>query len=140
MVGARIGTVACFNRNEDVPVFERYFLGGSGSLRGFDYRSVSPTYNRENIGGQSMLLVTSEVTHPIWGPIRGAAFIDIGNAWGNSYSFGFGGINMGAGYGLRIKIPQLNVPIKIDLAYPILNNQDASSDKLRIHFNVGFTF
>ena len=140
MVGARIGTVACFNRNEDVPVFERYFLGGSGSLRGFDYRSVSPTYNRENIGGQSMLLVTSEVTHPIWGPIRGAAFIDIGNAWGNSYSFGFGGINMGAGYGLRIKIPQLNVPIKLDLAYPILNNQDASSDKLRIHFNVGFTF
>jgi len=140
MVGARIGTVACFDRNEDVPVFERYFLGGSGSLRGFDYRTVSPTYRRENIGGQTMLLVTSEVTHPIWGPVRGAAFIDIGNAWRNSYSMGFSGINMGAGYGLRIKIPQLNVPIKLDLAYPILNNQDAESNKLRIHFNVGFTF
>ena len=69
-----------------------------------------------------------------------AAFIDIGNAWRNSYSMGFSGINMGAGYGLRIKIPQLNVPIKLDLAYPILNNQDAASSKLRIHFNVGFTF
>ena len=140
MVGARIGTVSCFDRNQDVPVFERYFLGGSGSLRGFDYRTVSPTYRRENIGGQTMLLVTSEISHPIWGPVRGAAFIDIGNAWRNSWSMGFGGINMGAGYGLRIKIPQLNVPIKLDLAYPILNNQDAASSKLRIHFNVGFTF
>ena len=100
----------------------------------------SPTYRRENIGGQTMLLVTSEISHPIWGPVRGAAFIDIGNAWRNSWSMGFGGINMGAGYGLRIKIPQLNVPIKLDLAYPILNNQDAASSKLRIHFNVGFTF
>lgn len=140
MIGAKIGTVSCFDRNEDVPVFERYFMGGSDSLRGFSYRSVGPTHNGENIGGQTMLLITSEISHPIWGPIRGAAFIDVGNAWRNSYSMGFSGINIGAGYGLRIKLPTLNVPIKLDLAYPVLNNQDNESSKVRIHFNVGFTF
>ena len=140
MVGAKIGTVACFDRNEDVPVFERYFMGGGDTIRGFDYRSVSPVYNRENIGGQTMLLLTSEISHPIWGPVRGAAFIDAGNAWRNSYSMGFSGINIGAGYGLRIKLPGINVPIKLDLAYPVLNNQEAESNKVRIHFNVGFTF
>ena len=140
MVGAKIGTVACFDRNEDVPVFERYFMGGGDTIRGFDYRSVSPVYNRENIGGQTMLLLTSEISHPIWGPVRGAAFIDAGNAWRNSYSMGFSGINIGAGYGLRIKIPQLNVPVKLDIAYPCLNNQRDESSKVRIHFNVGFTF
>ena len=105
-----------------MPVFERYFLGGGETLRGFAYRSVGPTVNRRNVGGQTMLLVTSEISHPIWGPIRGAVFADIGNAWADAYEMDFSDINIGAGYGLRIKIPQLNVPIKLDLAYPVLNN------------------
>ena len=141
MVGAKIGTVSSFNRdNDSVPVFERYFMGGSDSLRGFEYRTVAPTYNREAIGGQTMLLLTAEVTHPIWGPIRGAVFVDAGNAWRNSWSMAFGGINIGAGYGLRVKLPWINVPLKLDLAYPVLNNTDCESSKFRIHFNVGFTF
>ncbi len=139
MVGGKIGTVATFSRGGAVPIFERYFLGGSDSLRGFEYRTVSPTYNDENIGGQTMLLMTAEVSHPIWGPIRGAAFIDVGNAWRNSYTLAFNQINIGAGYGLRIRLPVINAPVKLDLAYPILNNTDNSS-KFRIHFNVGFTF
>jgi outer membrane protein insertion porin family len=92
------------------------------------------------VGGQTMLLATAEITHPIWGPVRGAVFADIGNAWQDSWDMDFSDINIGAGYGLRIKIPQLNVPIKLDLAYPVLNNQKCASDKLRIHFNVGFSF
>ena len=140
MVGAKIGTVSSFKSDEDVPVFERYFMGGSDSLRGFEYRTVAPTYNREAIGGQTMLLLTAEVTHPIWGPIRGAVFIDAGNAWRNSWDMRFSGINIGAGYGLRVRLPWINVPLKLDLAYPVLNNTDCESSKFRIHFNVGFTF
>ena len=141
MVGAKLGTVSSFNRDdENVPVFERYFMGGSDSLRGFEYRTVAPTYNREAIGGQTMLLLTAEVTHPIWGPVRGAIFVDAGNAWRNSWSMAFSGINIGAGYGLRVRLPWINVPLKLDLAYPVLNNTDCESSKFRIHFNVGFTF
>lgn len=140
MIGVKAGTVADFNTNSDVPVFERYFLGGGDTLRGFAYRSVGPTVNRKNVGGQTMLLVTSEISHPIWGPIRGAVFADIGNAWADAYEMDFSDINIGAGYGLRIKIPQLNVPIKLDLAYPVLNNQKHESNKIRFHFNIGFSF
>jgi outer membrane protein insertion porin family len=49
-------------------------------------------------------------------------------------------INIGAGYGLRIKLPVINAPIRLDLAYPVLNNQDYESNKLRFHFNMGFSF
>ena len=140
MVGAKIGTVATFQHNNDVPVFERYFLGGGDSLRGFEYRTVSPTYNKRAIGGQSMLLVTAEVSHPIWGPLRGAAFVDVGGVWADSYSMNFSSINMGAGYGLRLKLPWLNIPIRLDLAYPVINNTDHEKSRVRIHFNVGFTF
>lgn len=141
MVGGKIGTVSAFDRDEDVPIFERYFLGGSDTLRGFEYRSVSPTFGHgNNYGGQTMLLLTTEVTHPIWGPVRGAVFCDIGNAWANSYEMGISDINIGAGYGLRIKLPIINAPIRLDLAYPVLNNQDYESSKLRFHFNMGFSF
>ena len=140
MIGAKAGTVAAFNRNDDVPVFERYFLGGGDSLRGFDYRTVGPVRSGENIGGQTMLLMTAELSHPIWGPVRGAFFIDAGNAPRSSWSWVFSDINIGAGWGLRIKLPQINVPIKLDIAYPFLNNQDNEKSKVRLHFNVGFTF
>ena len=139
MIGGKIGTVATFEHDNDVPVFERYFLGGGDSLRGFEYRTVSPTYNGKPIGGQSMMLVTVEVSHPIWGPLRGAAFLDVGGTWANSYSMNFSSVNMGAGYGFRLKLPWLNIPIRLDLAYPVLNNTDSPS-RFRLHFNVGFTF
>ena len=139
MIGGRIGTVATFEHDNDVPVFERYFLGGGDSLRGFEYRTVSPTYRGKPIGGQSMMLVTVEVSHPIWGPLRGAAFLDVGGTWANSYSMNFSSVNMGAGYGFRLQLPWLNIPLRLDLAYPVLNNTDEPS-RFRIHFNVGFTF
>lgn len=141
MLGGKIGTVSAFDRGKDVPIFERYFLGGSDSLRGFDYRTVSPTFGHgNNYGGQTMLLLTAEVTHPIWGPVRGAVFCDVGNAWRDSYEMGFSDLNVGAGYGLRIKLPVINAPIKLDLAYPVVNNQAYESNKLRFHFNMGFSF
>ena len=139
MIGGRIGTVATFAHDNDVPVFERYFLGGGDSLRGFEYRTVAPTYRGKPIGGQSMMLVTVEVSHPIWGPLRGAAFLDVGGSWANSYCYNFSNINMGAGYGFRLQLPWLNIPLRLDLAYPVLNNTDEPS-RFRIHFNVGFTF
>ncbi len=141
MVGAKFGVISGFdNSQSSVPLSERYFLGGGNSLRGFGYRTVGPHYNGENVGGLSMLLFTAEVSHPIWGPLRGAIFCDAGNAWEDAWNFDFRKFNIGIGYGFRLKLPQLNMPLKLDLAFPILNNVDNESSKLRIHFNVGFTF
>ncbi len=140
MGGVRMGIVSGFTRNDDVPIFERYFLGGGDSIRGFAYRTVSPLDdNGKPRGGQTMIVGTVEVSHPIWRWIRGAVFMDIGNTWENAYSFGPGGINAGAGYGLRLLVPVLNAPVRLDLAFPIINNQDNVANRLRFHFNMGFT-
>ena len=140
MVGGKIGVVSNFNYSENVPVYERYFMGGSNSVRGFEYRSIGPTVNGCNVGGNTMLLLTAEVSHPIWGPLRGAAFVDAGNVWDDTYELSFSDINVGVGYGIRLKLPMLKAPLKLDLAYPVVKNQDNVSRKFRIHFNVGFTF
>jgi outer membrane protein insertion porin family len=143
-IGGKIGTVGEFNRNKEVPIFERYFLGGGDSLRGFPYRNVSPTATVAGdeiaIGGQSMLLLTAEVTHPIWDFIRGAVFCDVGGVNRSSFSFAADQLNMGVGYGLRVKVPYLNAPVKVDLAYPVINNVDGLDKKFRVHFNMGFTW
>ena len=140
MVGGKFGVISNFNYGEQTPVFERYFMGGSNSVRGFEYRSIGPTVNGCNVGGNTMLLLTAEVSHPIWGPLRGAAFIDAGNAWDDSYEVSFSDINVGVGYGIRLKLPMIKAPLKLDIAYPVVKNQDNVSRKFRIHFNVGFTF
>jgi outer membrane protein insertion porin family len=140
-LAGKIGTVSAFDRNDSVPIYERYFLGGGNSLRGFEYRRVSPVDNQgNNIGGESMALISFEVTHPIWKFIRGAIFVDAGYVGSNSFCFSMNQINVGAGYGLRIKVPYLNAPVNLDLAYPIVNNQDDYGSKMRFHFNMGFTW
>jgi hypothetical protein len=137
-----LGHYGVFNSILAALGFERMdFLGGSGTLRGFPYREVSPVdSNDREIGGQSMSAFTFEVSHPIWNFIRGAVFADAGGVSKDVFDFGFNHFNIGVGYGLRLKMPMVPVPIKLDLAYPILNNQDNVKSRLRFHFNMGFSF
>ena len=109
-------------------------------MRGFEYRSIGRTVNDRNVGGQTMVVMTAEVSHPIWGPLRGAAFVDAGDAWSNAYSMDFGSINVGAGYGFRLKLPMFQAPLQLDIAYPVVRGQDNLKRKFRVHFNVGFSF
>ena len=138
--GAKIGIVDNFG-SKQAPIYERYFLGGGDTLRGFPFRSVSPLDSSgHQVGGQSMTLFTTEISHPIWDFIRGAVFADAGGVSSSEYHMGFDHFNIGVGYGLRLKIPQVPVPIKLDLAYPVLNNQRRVKSRLQFHFNMGFSF
>ena len=139
-LAGKIGVVSGFDYQNDVPVFERYFLGGSGSVRGFEHRSIGKVVNDRTIGGQTMMVLSAEISHPIWGPLRGAAFIDAGDAWSNAYSMDWDTINVGVGYGLRLKLPMIQAPLQLDVAYPVVRGQDNLKRKFRIHFNVGFSF
>ena len=138
-LGGKIGFLSTIGNNDPVPIFERYFLGGGDSVRGFPYRSIGPEdRNGDNYGGQSMYLFTAEFSHPIYSIVRGAAFVDIGDSGSKRYQFRT--VNIGAGYGLRIKLPNFNAPLRLDLAFPILNNQDDVKSRLRFHFNLGASF
>ena len=139
-MGAKVGMVGMLDdwSDSDAPLYERYFLGGGDSIRGFPYRSIGPTDSHgDNMGGNFMYLFTAELSHPIWRFIRGAAFVDVGSAT-DFRKNPFSHANIGVGYGLRIMLPGVNAPIKLDLAYPVLNNQEGVKSKLRFHFNMGF--
>ncbi len=139
-LGAKIGMIGSIGDwKKDPPIYERYFLGSGDTVRGFPYRSIGPVdKNKDNYGGDFMYLLTTEVTHPIWDFIRGAVFVDVGDATHSRFG-PFNKPNIGVGYGLRIKLPVINAPIKLDLAYPVLNNQEGIGNSVRFHFNMGFS-
>ena len=139
--GFKVGTMGTFHSDEDVPLYDRYFLGGGDSVRGFPYRSIGPLDRREdNYGGEFMYILTAELSHPIYEQyLRGAVFVDVGSATSGSVG-PINEPNVGIGYGLRIKIPGVNMPIRLDLAYPVYSSQDNVKKRLRFHFNMGFSF
>ncbi len=67
----------------EVPYYERFHLGGVGSVRGFDYRGISPRdYQGNAIGGESMASASVEFFFPIWDRlVRGSVFYDVGSVW-----------------------------------------------------------
>ena len=141
MTGVKFGSMGTFKSGDDVPLYDRYFLGGGDSIRGFPYRSIGPVdANEDNYGGQFMYLATVELSHPIYKDyLRGAFFCDVGDVTSGTCG-AMNQPNIGVGYGFRIKLPQFQVPIRLDLAYPVLSNQEGVSRKLRFHFNLGFSF
>lgn len=142
--GVKLGQVDGFGGGGKLaPIYERYFLGGGDTIRGFPYREISPIdRNEDPYGGESMILGNIELTHPIYDFIRGAVFVDAGGVWRKSWDINLDDINVGIGYGLRIKLPYFSAPIKLDLAYPLVKSskQKNISKKLRFHFNLGVTW
>ena len=125
----------------DVPIFDRLFLGGPRSLRGFAYRDISPRSvddPEEPIGGNSSFYATAEYTVPLWNKIRGAVFYDVGAVNDSSFNFGTGGLNSNYGFGARFDLPMF--PLRLDYAFPHItdaNNEDAAP---RWNFLLGYTF
>ncbi len=135
------GVVDNFGDTTRVPLFDRYFLGGVTSLRGYRYRKVGPTDTGEPIGGEMFWYGSVEYSLPIIDRLRFAMFYDIGNVYLNSYSFdlqpGQATYSDDVGVGFRINIPRLG-PLRLDYAFPLSHDAGVSSSG-KFQFSVGFT-
>jgi outer membrane protein insertion porin family len=123
---------------DGVPLFDRLFLGGSYTLRGYEYRDVGPQDRGDPIGGNSSLYGTGELTYPIWAKIRGALFYDWGVVNEDSWDFDTSDYNDNWGIGLRFDLP--GFPLHLDYAWPITYDEDNQSGDGRFNFLIGHTF
>ena len=122
---------------EEVPIFERFFLGGAGSLRGQGTRSVGPTDSRGAIiGGDKELLFSTELLIPIFPRFRLALFFDTGNAYGFDTAFDPTNLRLGAGAGIRFISPL--GPLRLDWGYNLDRKPGEKSNQF--HFAVGSPF
>jgi outer membrane protein insertion porin family len=122
---------------EEVPIFERFFLGGATSLRGQRTRSVAPKdANGEVIGGTSELLFSTELIVPLFPRFRFALFFDAGNAYGFGTDFDPTDLRLGAGVGLRFFSPL--GPLRVDVGYNL--DREPGEKAYQFHFSVGSSF
>ncbi len=122
----------------DTPVYERFFAGYLGSLRGFQYRGVGPHVDGVNVGGFIQALGSVEYMFPLTASdsVRQVVFCDFGTVE-NSYDFH--NFRASVGTGLRLTIPAMGpMPLALDLGFPVAK---AAGDKVNIfNFSIGYMY
>ena len=137
------GCVADAMGDDEVPIGNRFFLGGGRSLRGFKYRNVGPKAIEVDsdgstfhpIGGLSMLDGSVEYTIPIVKVLRFGLFYDFGNVWSDAYDFDMSEYASSVGAGLRLDIP--GFPVRLDFANAIEKDDDLTRERSFV-FWIGF--
>lgn len=138
-IGGQAGVVDRYGDTTKVPIFDRFFLGGATTVRGFDYRAISPRdENNEPIGGNTMGMATIEYTFPLITRVRGAFFYDIGGVFPDTGEFDFGNLNAAVGVGIRLNLPI--GPIQVDYGWPVMTDQVNEGANGRFSFTMGSTF
>ena len=143
MIGQRAGSVKAYGRSDMVPAYERIFLGGADTVRGYETTGqIGP-----ETGGEIYYIGNIELKFPIAREGRRtlaqlAAFFDIGNSWTNLSDIrlktgtAVGDFKMGVGFGLRIVTPTL--PIRLDWGYGL--NHKSGEKRGYIYFSMANLF
>lgn len=141
MVNFRAETIDAIT--DEVPIYNRMFLGGPKSIRGIEYRHVSPFAignTRSDVvpwGGQTLFCMNVEYTIPIVKMLRFAVFSDLGSVGEDTFDLDFSDtFAWTVGAGLRLDIPMF--PIRLDLATPIEKPDHAKKEAFS--FSVGYDF
>jgi outer membrane protein insertion porin family len=143
----------------ELPIFERYRIGGDRSVRGFKYGAIFPL-DKENkaffdqngalLGGNRFLVFNLEYVYQLAGPLKLALFFDAGNAWLEGQSVNPFQLRSSAGLELRIFLPIFQAPLRFiyginldpktirdQTGAPLPNGQESRTD---FQFSIGTTF
>jgi outer membrane protein assembly factor BamA len=133
--GVRLGLA--WGLGGDVPRIERFFAGGSATLRGFEQNTVGPiTAERFALGGQGLLVLNNELRVPLISVFDGVLFTDIGNVFATVPDFSLTNLRQSVGAGLRIRTAW--VLLRGDYGYVI--DPRPGEPRSRFYFSIGQAF
>jgi outer membrane protein insertion porin family len=140
-IRGRVGLADPYGNSEDIPIYGRFFAGGTYTIRGYDERMVGPLdpISQDPLGGEALLIGNLEYTYPLTDFFKVAAFFDSGNVWAKMKDFASGGYKSGFGVGVRIKTPL--GPVMLDYGIP-LNKIEGEEEKGsgKFHFSMSHGF
>lgn len=134
-VRARGGYIDRYGATKTVPLYERFYLGGANTVRGYDEWEVGPRdiYGNPE-GGKTMFYTNFEYRIPISKEFfHLIAFWDSGYCWRELRDINLQDLQSGVGGGIRVNIPMMGL-LGIDYGYGL----EAHSGQ--IHFNIGSMF
>ncbi len=129
-----------------VPVFERMFLGGGRTLRGFEFRDIGgPRDNgvggsNEVVGGQSLGYLSVEYSVPIIETVRAAVFYDVGFVNTGSWDIAPDDVYSDIGLGIRLKLPISPIPLALDYAVPVSSPDNAADKGGQFNFYLNYEY
>ena len=129
---------------DGLPGFERYFMGGPTSLRGFTIQDVGPKdSDGDPVGGSQSLLLNLEVQYPFTKSFRGFLFYDRGNVYGSgtdtsttAKNFDLGEMRSSVGAGIRFISPFG----PLGFAYGVKLDKETGEEAAEFHFSAGSAF
>jgi outer membrane protein insertion porin family len=134
----RAGVVDNFGDSRDVPFYDKYFLGGPQTLRGFEYREVGPKNNfGEPLGGKTYAFFSAEYSLDVVKPIRFALFYDAGFVNADAYDFSPADFNDNFGIGIRLFVA--GAPLSLDFGIPLTSDRFNKKGS-QFNFNFGTRF
>ena len=133
-------------KGQPYPLFKNFFVGGLGSVRGFEQSTLGPAPSSSNptpiyLGGPKKLVFNTEILMPFPGAgndrtLRLFGFTDIGRAFGENEKVSIGDLRASAGVGLSWISPM--GPLRFSYATPI---RQQTGDKIqRLQFQIGTSF
>lgn len=125
LVLALRGMIGGIHSSDDsgfIPVEDRFYSGGSNSIRGWSRSDLGP--KRESgtpLGGKSILEGNAELRYPLFWRLSGVAFFEGGNVWEKAFSYKINELAYAAGGGLRVDTPI--GPVRFDVGFPLWNEK-----------------
>ncbi len=135
----RTGWVKPQGGEHEVPINERYFLGGEGSVRGFLRNSLGPLgpsgedEELKPVGGRAMALARGEVRFGVYKTLGAAVFVDAGQVFADFDAMRFSDLAVAGGVGLRYST-RVGL-LRLDVATPLSEQGD-----FQWYFSVGQAF
>jgi outer membrane protein insertion porin family len=143
---AEVGKFYPYDESE-IPIYERYRLGGDRSLRGIPYYTVLPRdadlnwYADDNgvrLGGDRYWLLNLEQQFAVGGPVKLVLFVDLGNTYHEDQGWDFSLWRRTTGVELRVLLPIFQAPIRFIYGYNL--DPWPEEDRSDFQFSIGTTF
>ena len=120
-----VGMASAFGGTREVPIYERYFLGGR-NLRGFEFREVGPRSNGSPTGGEFVARFSTQYTIPITSQEDSGfglsinLFVDQGSLVEEASQISWDNWRIAAGFGVGVGFGgATQPPLIIDFGWPI---------------------
>jgi outer membrane protein insertion porin family len=121
----------------DIPLSERFYSGGEGSVRGYGLRRIGPLSSaNQPLGGLSLFEGSLELRRPLFWKLSGSLFFDCGQVSTHQERVPVDALQCGAGPGISVNTPV--GPIVVDLGFPTKPPQGDSHWEL--YFSIGQWF